>query len=68
MLTPLHDGGGQEKGLRSGTENLPAIAGMAKAIRLLLENEAEKASREAVIKAKIVDYLKNNRGLIFFHQ
>ena len=66
MLTPLHDGGGQEKGLRSGTENLPAIAGMAKAIRLLLENEPEKAQREAEIKAKIVDYLKDKPGIDIF--
>lgn len=66
MLTPLHDGGGQEKGLRSGTENLPAIAGMAKAIRLLLEDEPEKAKREAEIKAKIVDYLKDKPGINIF--
>lgn len=66
MLTPLHDGGGQEKGLRSGTENLPAIAGMAKAIRLLLDNEKEKAEREAAIKAKIVNYLQNKPGIKIF--
>lgn len=31
-LTPIITGGGQEKKLRSGTENLPAIVGMAKAL------------------------------------
>lgn len=31
-LRPLLTGGGQEKGLRSGTENLPAILGMAAAL------------------------------------
>ena len=66
MLDPLHDGGGQEKGLRSGTENLPAIAGMAKAVRLLLENEQEKAAREAAIKEKIVNYLKGKPGITIF--
>ncbi|BAQ57430.1 cysteine desulfurase family protein [Lactobacillus acetotolerans] len=66
MLSPLHDGGGQEKGLRSGTENLPAIAGMAKAIRLLLKDEPEKAAREAAIKAKIVAYLKGKPGITIF--
>ena len=39
MIAPLMSGGGQEKALRSGTENLPAIASMAKALRLTLENE-----------------------------
>ena len=33
-LQPLLWGGGQEKGLRSGTENVPAIVGMAKAMRI----------------------------------
>ena len=66
MLDPLHDGGGQEKGLRSGTENLPAIAGMAKAVRLLLENEQEKAAREAAIKEKIVNYLQDKPGITIF--
>lgn len=37
ILHPLMMGGGQEGGVRSGTENLPAIAGMAKAIRILEE-------------------------------
>ena len=38
-IAPLMTGGGQEKNLRSGTENLPAIAAMAKALRLLLTDE-----------------------------
>ncbi|NQF15277.1 cysteine desulfurase [Brevibacillus sp. HB1.3] len=37
IIHPLMMGGGQEGGVRSGTENLPAIAGMAKAIRILEE-------------------------------
>lgn len=38
-ISPLLYGGGQENGLRSGTENLPGIVGLAKAIGLLTENE-----------------------------
>lgn len=38
-ITPLLSGGGQEKGLRSTTENLPAIAATAKALRMVLEQE-----------------------------
>jgi cysteine desulfurase len=37
-IQPLLMGGGQEAGFRSGTENIPGIAGMAKAIRLLEEH------------------------------
>ncbi|MBF5058631.1 cysteine desulfurase family protein [Candidatus Neptunochlamydia vexilliferae] len=36
-LTPLITGGGQEKNLRGGTENLPAIVGVTRAIELLTE-------------------------------
>ena len=32
--SPLIDGGGQEQGLRSGTENIPYIMGIAKALEL----------------------------------
>lgn len=34
-LEPSHIGGGQENGLRSGTENTPGIAGFAEAVRLM---------------------------------
>lgn len=66
MLAPLHDGGGQEKGMRSGTENLPAIAAMAKAMRLVLTDEKAKADKEAAIKVKIVDYLQKKPGIKIF--
>jgi cysteine desulfurase len=33
-ITPLHHGGGQEKGLRGGTYNTPAIIGLGKACEL----------------------------------
>lgn len=58
MIQPLIDGGGQEKGLRGGTENLPAIAGMAKALRLLLDNEDQKVKKQRQIKDKIYNHIK----------
>jgi cysteine desulfurase len=41
-IQPLLMGGGQEAGFRSGTENIPGIAGMAKAIRLLEEHAGKE--------------------------
>ncbi|WP_058302518.1 cysteine desulfurase family protein [Gorillibacterium timonense] len=43
-LAPLIAGGGQENGLRSGTENVPLLVGMAKACRLAAEE------REATVR------------------
>lgn len=45
QLAPLLSGGGQETNRRSGTENLPAIAAMAKALRLLLDQAEQKQQK-----------------------
>lgn len=37
-LSPLTVGGGQEKGLRSGTENVPGVIGFAEAVKLAKEH------------------------------
>ncbi len=54
-IMPIMHGGGQERGLRSGTENLPGIVGMGKAAELMkteMKTEAERLSklRDAFIK------------------
>lgn len=45
IIHPLMMGGGQEGSVRSGTENLPAIAGMAKAFRILEELGSAEGTR-----------------------
>ena len=44
-VNPLIIGGGQERGLRSGTENVPAIAGMAKAVQIMEQEMTEETRR-----------------------
>lgn len=56
-LEPLIAGGGQERTLRNGTENTPGNVAMAKAIRLVKENEAESVKLEQAIKERIYDHL-----------
>lgn len=58
-IAPLLTGGGQERNLRSGTENLPAIAAMAKALRLLLDNEPTKVDTQRQIKERIFNHVKD---------
>ncbi len=45
VLEPLLHGGGQERGLRSGTENVAAAVGLGEAARLVSEEWREEASR-----------------------
>jgi cysteine desulfurase len=45
-LPPLLCGGGQEGGMRSGTENTPAICGLGMAASLAEKDMAERAQRE----------------------
>jgi cysteine desulfurase len=44
-LKPLIDGGGQERGLRSGTENVASIIGLAKALDLVQTSRHQEAKR-----------------------
>ena len=41
-ITPLFHGGEHEKGLRSGTENIPGIVGFAKAIEIVKDKDIKK--------------------------
>ncbi|MEM4318577.1 MAG: cysteine desulfurase family protein [Candidatus Pacearchaeota archaeon] len=54
-LMPLLHGGGQENGLRSSTENVPGIVGIAKAIELCLKNLDKEGERQAKLRDKIID-------------
>ena len=52
---PLSPAGGQEKGKRGGTENLPAIAAFRVAAEEWLENQDEKNRRVGMLKKKVSD-------------
>ncbi|WP_404932391.1 cysteine desulfurase family protein [Pediococcus acidilactici] len=65
-IAPLMTGGGQEKNLRSGTENLPAIAAMAKALRLLLTDEKQKVAHQAQVKQAIYDHVTSFDKVVAF--
>ena len=53
-LTPLIEGGAQERGKRAGTENVPAICGMAAALAESCEKREENARRLAVLRDRLI--------------
>lgn len=67
-IAPLMTGGGQEKNQRSGTENLPAIAGMAKALRLLLKDEPANVKQQQTVKETIFDHVSKFKNVTMFTQ
>ena len=52
-LAPLVAGGGQERNLRSGTENVMAIVGFGKACELAVAAMDERAQRLAVLRERL---------------
>lgn len=51
-IRPIILGGGQQSGMRSGTENVPGIAGMALACEMAYENLDEKRAKMYQLKEK----------------
>lgn len=56
-LTVLIEGGAQERGKRAGTENLPAIIGMAAALKEADENLDANAAKMTKLRDKLIDGL-----------
>src|SRR5436190_7163817 len=53
-LTPQMDGGGHERGMRSGTLNVPGIVGLGKACELCQNEMAEESKRLTYLRDKMV--------------
>lgn len=53
MLSPIIDGGGHERGMRSGTLNVPGIVGLGKAAELAYLEMPEEMERVAALRDKL---------------
>ena len=62
-IKPIIYGGGQQKGLRSGTENVPAIAGLARAASEIYEDYDNKTERLYEYKTFLVSELGGMEGV-----
>lgn len=54
QLTPLIDGGAQERGLRAGTENVPGIAAMAAALEDACAHMEENRAKVTALRDKLI--------------
>lgn len=61
-IRALSVGGGQQKGMRSGTENVPGIAGMAKAAKLLYDKFDEDINHMYELKEYFINEIKALEG------
>lgn len=59
-LAPLQHGGGQERGLRPGTLNVPGIAAFGEACRLAAEGMEEESVRLRGLRDGLLDHLLAN--------
>ena len=61
-IVPVVYGGGQQKGMRSGTHNVPGIAGMGVAAAQIYENYEEKRMAMYAVKKLFVDLVRELPG------
>src|SRR5689334_20410584 len=66
-LTPIIDGGGHERGFRSGTLNVPGIVGFGKACELCREGMADEAQRVLALRERLREGLFSQLDEIFLN-
>lgn len=63
-IKPILHGGGQEKGLRSGTENTTAIAGMGKACEVMYRNLNSNMEQMMLVKKTLIEGATKIEGVM----
>lgn len=65
-IEPILYGGGHERGLRAGTENVPAIVGFGVAAELARQRLTERRDRLVSLRQYLDDGLRRLPGVVFF--
>ncbi|MBC8588476.1 cysteine desulfurase NifS [Paratissierella segnis] len=60
QIDPLIAGGGQERNKRAGTENVPGIVGLGKAIELAYENLEEHNEKLIKLRERLINGIQEN--------
>ncbi len=62
LIRPIIKGGGQEFGLRSGTENVASIVGLAKALEIVFKNREARFGHIINLRNQLLNYIiKDNK-------
>ncbi|HYW36475.1 MAG TPA: cysteine desulfurase family protein [Balneolaceae bacterium] len=64
-ISPILTGGGQEKGLRPGTLNVPAIVGFGEACEICSEEMESESRRLSLLRKKLETELADIDGVVF---
>ena len=67
LLSPIIDGGGHERGMRSGTLNVPGIVGFGKAAEIATEELAEESARIFSLRERLRQKLQENLDEVFIN-
>lgn len=67
LLTPIIDGGGHERGMRSGTLNVPGIVGFGKAAALCRAELATESARVTGLRDRLSDGLRRELDEIYIN-
>jgi cysteine desulfurase len=62
QVAPMIDGGGHERGMRSGTLNVPGIVGLGKACEICQKEMAAESARLGRLRDKLKDTLESGLG------
>lgn len=63
-IKPLIFGGGQQQGMRSGTENVPGVAGLGEAVKEIYKDHEERIQRMYAFKHAFVERLEDLDGIV----
>ncbi|WP_394235571.1 cysteine desulfurase family protein [Niallia oryzisoli] len=63
-INPLLNGGGQEKNLRSGTENVAGAVSLAKALRMIMEIQDKESRHLNLVSRKLREGLSKIEGVV----
>ena len=63
-IKPLIYGGEQQHGMRSGTENVPGIAGLGEAVKEIYKDHDERIRRMYALKRLFVEQLEGLEGIV----